>query len=256
MQYGWDHPDTARAYEKFCSCHPRYARANRALVAASGLAPGQKILDLGAGTGRTAEAILHAVHGQCDLWCVEPAAAMRTTGARRVPGVRWMADWPHGERFDRILCGAAIWQLQPLADVFDRASAALLRPGALVFNIPRQYLCLRDDPGGGDDPWLTQIVGRLARERPPIDADAFTVLTEAGIETALRRAGFQPRAWSLRAPLTQAEYRDWLKIPVLTDRLMAELSADERVARLDVAYDCSDAASWRWEAWQGWTAWT
>ena len=57
---GWDHAATARIYEEFCERHERYRRANLELVRHARLAGGQRMLDLAAGTGRTAEAILGA----------------------------------------------------------------------------------------------------------------------------------------------------------------------------------------------------
>lgn len=254
MQYGWDHPETARAYEAFCSAHSRYLRANQALIAAAALAPGQRILDLAAGTGRTSELVLKQLDGRCDLVCLEPARAMRELGEKRIPLARWTADWPLEEQFDRILCGSAIWQLLPLVDCFRQAAQALRPGGALVFDIPGQYVCQPDEPGGGDDPWLTQVMGHLA-EGLQVEHRELTVPHEPEIEAALAKAGFRSVSWCHRTRLTQAEYRDWLKIPVLTDALLTPWTADERAVRIDAAYARSDAASWRWEAWRGWTAW-
>src|SRR5438876_6812069 len=88
--YDWDHPDTARFYEEFCRRHTRYQEANRALVDAAGIQPGMKILDVGAGTGRTAESALPYLYdGQ--ILCVEPAEAMRQVGQERLTDsrIRW-----------------------------------------------------------------------------------------------------------------------------------------------------------------------
>src|SRR5579862_6746951 len=91
MPIGWDHPDTARYYEAFCRWHARYTDANLALIAAAALRPGLRVLDLAAGTGRTAQAALE--HGT-QLTCVEPAHAMRQVGESRVPQARWLMAWP------------------------------------------------------------------------------------------------------------------------------------------------------------------
>ncbi len=252
--YGWDHPETATAYENFCSRHTRYRIANEALIAAAGLAPGQKILDLGAGTGRTADQIVNQLRDDCEVTCLEPARAMRAVGEKRVLQARWISKWPNGEKFDRILCGAAIWQFPSLDDFFARAAQSLRPAGALVFNIPVQYLCQPDEPGGGEDPWLTQMIGHLAEGLQAEYRDS-TVPRESEVEAKLRDAGFRSVGWGVRGKLTQEEYRDWLKIPVLTDALLGHWTAAERAERIDAAFSKSDAASWRWEAWRGWTAW-
>jgi SAM-dependent methyltransferase len=255
VKYGWDHPETAGAYESFCRTHARYRAASAALVAAAALAPGQRMLDLGAGTGRTSALVREALGGHCEIVCVEPAAAMRRIGQQRVPEARWMEAWPVDESFDRVLCGAAIWQMRPLEDVFRRAAHALRGNGALVFNIPAQYLGEPDEPGGGDDPWLTKMIGHLAADASPGAPEQTHPLTQGDVEGWLAGAGLRPASWSARSRLTQAEYRDWLKIPVITDAWLGVLSASERAARIDAAFAMSDAASWRWEAWRGWTAW-
>ena len=55
---GWDEPETPAYYEAFCRSHSRYTRANAELISHARIAPGLRVLDLGAGTGRTAEAAL------------------------------------------------------------------------------------------------------------------------------------------------------------------------------------------------------
>src|SRR5215831_9786691 len=140
---GWDHPSTAAAYERFCRRYSRYERANEMLAREAGIGPGLDVLDFGAGTGRTASAILRRLSPGGSIVCVEPAAAMRAAGRRRLrdPRVTWRGDLPEAPAaFDRVLFGAGIWQLDPL-DAWLRSLAALVRPGgALGFNIPALYL--------------------------------------------------------------------------------------------------------------------
>jgi SAM-dependent methyltransferase len=255
MKYGWDHPATARYYEQFCARHSRYRRANEALVYAADLRAGQRVLDVGAGLGDTAAAALAQCGGALDMACLEPATAMRARGEQRVPRAQWIQDWPVGETFDRILCGAAVWQMQPLADFFSRAVASLAPGGALGFNIPALYIGEPDDPGGGADPLLLQIPSTLANGRGPCANAGDRPPGAEEIEELLRSAGLRAVGWGFRGRLTQVEYRDWLALPVLTDSLLGGFSAEQRIALLHAAYARCDAASWRWEAWRGWTAW-
>ncbi len=253
MPAGWDHPDTARYYEAFCAAHGRYREANLALTGAALLGRGQRVLDLAAGTGRTAEA---ALDWGCEVTCMEPAAAMRDAGRRRLPQARWLAGWPgHGERFDRVLCGAAIWQMAPLWETFARVAELVNAGGGFAFNVPSLYLGEADEPGGGSDPRLLDLVARLADGRiPPVAAwEAPPGADE--IERLLGEAGFAPARWCARSRLTQTALRDWMKIPVLTDALLDGMAADDRAALVDAAYAQCDPASWRWEAWTGWIAW-
>jgi SAM-dependent methyltransferase len=261
---GWDDPETAAYYEAFCRSHSRYIRANAALIARARIAPGMRVLDLAAGTGRTAEAALEFLGEDGRVVCVEPFAGMRAEGMRRVTDsrVEWSAILPGAsESFERILCGAAIWQLDPLPETFG-ILASLLRPGgALCFNIPALYLLEPDEPGGGSDPLLLSLPALLlassdgAPIREPVECPAPDPLSRSCIGAWLSAAGLQPRSWSFRVRLTQDAYADWLKVPVLTDRVLGGLTPKARAQRIDAALGSLDRSSWKWERWRGWTAW-
>jgi SAM-dependent methyltransferase len=261
---GWDDPQTPVYYEAFCRSHSRYARANAALVAHARIEPGLRVLDVGAGTGRTAEAVLERLGEEGRVVCVEPAAAMRAEGMRRVRDarVRWHASLTEAAGpFDRILCGAAIWQLEPLPETLRNLAELLRRGGALCFNLPALYLLEPDEPGGGGDPLLLDLPALLpagsedggASEAAPPRASA--PLERRMIGECLRAAGLRARSWSFRVRLTQDAYAAWLKIPVVSDRMLAGLAADERARRIDATLERVDRSSWKWERWSGWTAW-
>jgi len=114
---GWDHPDTVRYYEAFNRRHNRYRTANRALVRHAQLRPGLRVLDFAAGTGGTTAVALDVLGADGRVDCVEPAQAMRAAGVQKFDGrVRWFADLASAATaYDRILCGAAIWQVPEIA---------------------------------------------------------------------------------------------------------------------------------------------
>ena len=259
---GWDDPLTPVYYEAFCRRHSRYARANAALIAHAQIEPQMRVLDLAAGTGRTAEAALRRLGDDGRLVCVEASAPMRAVGIRRVRDTRveWYATLPDAMGpFDRILCGAAIWQLQPLGETIRTLGALLGRGGALCFNIPALYLLEPDEPGGGDDPLLLALPALLATnagaacDRP--QRHTRQRLGRAAIRRWLQDAGLRPRSWTFRVRLTQEAYAAWLKIPAVAGRMLAGLDPGERVRRIDAALDTVDRTCWKWERWRGWTAW-
>jgi SAM-dependent methyltransferase len=258
---GWDHPATATRYERFYRRHARYRHANEVLAREAALVPGLRVLDVGAGTGQTAAAALPHLGRDGSIVCVEPAAAMRAAGMRRITDQRvaWRAEFPsEAESFERILCGAAIWQLSPL-DEWIRRLAALLRPGgALCFDIPALYLGEPDEPGGGSDPLLLDLHARLASSLDvcpaPVPDDGWRH-GASDIEMVLRSAGLEPHAWRLRVRITQTAWARWLTIPVLTDRLFPDVAPDERDRRIADALATVDRRSYKWERWRGWTAW-
>jgi hypothetical protein len=159
--------------------------------------------------------------------------------------------------FDRVLCGAALWQVDSLENSLEELAGLLSPGGALCFNIPALYLGQPDQPGGGEDPWLLALLAVLQGETAAtVEAEASkAILDDAQVESLLEAAGLRPESWSFRVQLTQAAYRDWLKIPVLTNRLLPGLRPQERVRRIDEAYRQVPKDSWRWERWLGWTAW-
>lgn len=261
---GWDEPDTPRYYEAFCQRHSRYTRANAALIAHARIQPGLRVLDLAAGTGRTAEAVLDRLGRGGRVICVEPSAAMRAEGMRRITDrrVRWSTRLPHAEGgFDRILCGAALWQLDPIPDTLRTLAGLLVPRGVLCFNIPALYLREPDDPGGGSDPYLLSLPALLSATSDGGSVEATPEqrfgceLHRDSIDTWLRASGLRSRSWTFRLRLTQDAYGAWLKIPVLTGQMLPGLTPEKRARRIDAALASVDRSSWRWERWRGWTAW-
>lgn len=266
---GWDDPATARAYRAFEQRHSRYRRANEALARQAALKPGLGVLDLAAGTGGTTAALLPALGPEGRVEAVERAAAMAAAGRERLgpdPRVRWHRSLaamdralgrPGPVRFDRIVCGAAIWQWLGLPALLRRLAQRLAPGGALVFTIPAAYLGEPDGPGGGSDPYLTALLAtataRHAAARRP--AAAAPPLSAANLEAALRAAGLVPRRWQHRQRLSQAAWRDWWCLPVLTAAMWPGVGADERARRIRAAACEVDMRAWRPERWTGWTAW-
>ena len=256
---GWDDPRTARAYERFCRRHSRYRVANAALVAHARLSHGQQVLDVAAGTGRTTEVALPLVGESGSVVCVEPAEAMRAVGERRLRDARvtWTNALPESGAFDRVLCGAAIWQLAPLESAFERLSSLVGRGGALLFNIPASYLLEADPPGGGADPFLLDLLALVQRstERVAADDAAPPPRSASEIDRLLALLDLRVERWSFTVRLSQIAYRDWLKIPPVSEGFLGGLAPDERDRRLDDAYRRADHRSWRMEGWLGWSAW-
>jgi hypothetical protein len=186
---------------------------------------------------------------------------MRQVGQTRLADgrVSWVEALPASQPpFDRILCGAAIWQVESPAESLGWLAGCLRRGGALCFNLPALYLGEPDEPGGGEDPLLMALPAALMAEGRWTAGSAampFEVRSPSEMERLLAAAGLQPERWSFRQRFPQAAYRDWLKIPVLTNRLLGGLDPLERARRIDAAYRRCPRDSWRWERWVGWTAW-
>ena len=126
-----------------------------------------------------------------------------------------------------------IWQLDSLDDWIPRLTSLLRPGGALVFDVPALYLGEPDEPGGGDDPLLLDLMTRLVSENAPSGRRESSELPPASawrhrsedVEAALCRAGLRYRTWEFRYRLTQAAYARWLSIPVTTEGLFAGVDA-------------------------------
>jgi SAM-dependent methyltransferase len=254
----WHDAETARAYQAFAAGHDRYRAANAALVRAARIAPFHSVLDVGTGTGGTAATVLGRLGAAGRIVCVEPSAAMRRIGRDQVadPRVRWRSRLPSpAPTFDRVLCGASIWLLGALDETVSRLAARLAPGGALAFDIPATYVGLSDtpavDPLGAIPAWLAGANLLSPAPLPP----AIALPDASGVERLLAAAGLRGRRWRTRVRLTQAAYRDWLAIPVVSAGMLGGVDAAERARRLDAALAHVDAAAWRWETWLGWTAW-
>jgi hypothetical protein len=117
------------------------------------------------------------------------------------------------------------------------------------------YLGEADPPGGGRDPWLLELAALLA-DSSSLSSRAASgrIVGAQDIDRMLHAAGMEPHRWRFRLRLSYACYRDWLKIPVMTNRMMPKLTATQRARRIDEVYCQVDAASWRWECWTVWAA--
>ena len=90
--------------------------------------------------------------------------------------------------------------------------------------------------GEGDDGMaaFAPALARLAKGRAPRAEASFAAPTLERILAALSPLRATTRPFTHRQ--TAEEYRDWLKIPVLTDALLPDLSPDERARRIDAAF--------------------
>lgn len=248
----WNHPVTVDRYRHFTERHDRYRKAARALVEAAAITPGHTVLDFAAGIGCTALASLEQL-GQSDVvTAVEAAEAMRLAGVVRTRGlpVTWYPATPDRQHYDRVICGAAIWALGPVADVIADLAGSVAPGGVLAVSLPAAYLGEPDEPGGGSDPWLGRLpevlsemrLGKVPTEQsPPLNE---TVLTQAFADS-----GFSVTRTTLRNRLSQAAYCDWMTLPPVNDTLLGQLPPEDRIAVVGRVASGLDTASWRWEAW-------
>jgi ubiquinone/menaquinone biosynthesis C-methylase UbiE len=141
------------------------------LAGAIGSMPGVRVLDVGAGTGRTARALLSAAGLDGLLVCLEPSRRMLALGRLRAahPDVVWTRGWarplpfPSGA-FDFVI-SLEMLEFTPRPAAGLAEMVRVLRPGGWLLITNRV---------GHDAPW---ILGRTIRRR---DFPAY--LQSAGLE--------------------------------------------------------------------------
>lgn len=250
----WDRADTVAQWLSFGQRFDRYHVVNAALAEHARLGSARTVLDVGAGTGGTIRALLPLLAQDARALCVEPADAMRSAAAVADPRVRWAAELPD-RRFDRVVCGASMWLMGPLAEAAARLRAHLEPGGALIFAIPSSYLGQPDPPGGGPDPWLVEPAQRFVAERTSAPPAGEAPPGPDALDEALRSVGLRPERWSVQTRWTTASTLAWLRLPPVAASMRPDLGPRDRQLLLDEIEAACPPDSWRTEAWFGWTAW-
>jgi ubiquinone/menaquinone biosynthesis C-methylase UbiE len=162
----WHRAQTAVAYDEYTQLFPTYQAISADLVAAAGVGAGERVVDLGCGTGVTTHAIVRRVGADGHVIAVDSAAPMIDIARRNVtaPNVTWRharAEEVHllcGEPVDWVISSMSFWHFD-LKSTLDSVRQALARHGRLAFNDAHRA------PAGGDlalDARDRRWVGRLA----------------------------------------------------------------------------------------------
>lgn len=181
---------------------------------------------------------------------------MRAIGEARRPDAEWRGDLPPGP-VDVVVCSAAIWQDADPTALVTRVASILKPGGVFAFNIPSLYLGIPDREGGGADPTLSAIPLYLAQHASPLQREVDPsgdasppIRSELAWRSLLEDEGFTVDIHAFEHTLTQTELRDWLSLPVLTNRLLGALDLEARDRLLEEALDASDRASFKYEGWR------
>lgn len=244
----WDQPENAAAYARFCAESDYYRSVSEALVKAAQLSLGERVCDLGCGTGQTLSAIAGALGRGACVVAVDPARAMLSyaQNSQRLPGVsfvlgtsRRLPSLRGASGFDAVLCSSAAW-LHPsrdelLSDVFQSLSGR----GRLALSIPSEFV---GESSHLIEPTAQRFVTLLSSLRTElgIGQAAVTPSVEPSLSVrdsfslhawldALSNAGFARVEVSVHP--FEMPVRDWaahLAIPAVLSGLLPHASDDQR----------------------------
>ena len=249
---GWASPRTAEAYASFCRNHTMYAETSRDLVALAGISGDASVVDVACGTGQTTEAILSALGAGGRVAAVDSSEAMLAVAQRIVddPRVRWhlspaeqVAAVAHDA--DAVVCNSAIWQTD-MAATFASVNDALRPGGRFVCNIGRRFLMLpfteeELNPTHAPLHALFDAIAVLDYGHVPRPMPGGRGLTVDRVVTMLQEAGLHVvDTPELRYEDTVERQRDWLRIPIFTERTYPTMTVEQRLEAVDKAYDRAD----------------
>lgn len=145
----WDRAENAAAYARFCAASDYYRSVSRALVDAAQLVVGERVCDLGCGTGETLFAITQVLGPTAQVVAIDPALAMIRqaqqaswpTAVEFVRGTSRDLSSLRGMRgFDAVLCSSVAW-LHPHREALLREIFSSLAPrGRLALSIPSEFV--------------------------------------------------------------------------------------------------------------------
>ena len=163
----------------------------RALLAASGIGSGMRVLDLGTGLGHVAEAVAQLVGPEGEVVGVDVDPRMLELARARtghLPHVRFVeadvTQWRATEPFDAVVGRLILFHVQDPVGVL-RHHLDAVRPGGRVVMLDYDIGGLRTEPG---DPFTQHMTGlvmaafRAAGADPTIGSRLQHILAAAGVE--------------------------------------------------------------------------
>lgn len=257
---GWADDRTAEAYGAFCRKHTMYADTSADVVRLAAVGGDQIVVDLACGTGQTTEVVLSKLSGGGIVHSVDSSPAMLRVARAAITDERVLWHEAAAETLvevvttaDAVVCNSAIWQTDMPATF--AAVFSVLRPsGRFVCNIGRQFLMLpfseeELNPSSASLHDLVQAIAVLEHGHIPRPISRGRLLTVDGVAEQLRQAGFEViDTPEMRYHDTVERQRDWLSIPIFTERIYPDLTITQRRAAVDSAYErvAKTSATSRW----------
>jgi SAM-dependent methyltransferase len=230
----WNTPETASRYARLADRCPLFTELAEELADRTLDASARDLVDLGAGTGVSAQALLLRMSEEASLWCVEPATSMLARAKERIHDsrVRWFSGDMKGlvqvrgpSSVDLVSSNLSLWQISALRETIQDV-ASILRPGGTFgFTVPAEYL---------------GVVGH----RVSAEWTAFSQCVEA-VRTLAQAFG------TTIVPQDEAEASEtfWPAGGVVTPRRWEELLQDlgfsaVEMERIDTVVSAEDQAEW------------
>lgn len=237
----WLEEETARRYHIFAQQTTMYQDLSRVIVEMADLKAGQRLLDLGCGTGVTTQIALEHIGPTGHIYALDISQPMLDIARQTVsqPNVTWLStDAAHcahliDQPVDRIVCNSVFWQFRHKTNVMAELSQLLAVDGLLVFNLPEPYFIFHDIPRSRK---VGILFKQLAAERYGVGLQDLRTLP-----IFLAQYGFTVVAHrELTRTRSAAENHLFLQIPVTTAWMEPPLDYPTRMALLAEAQQLAE----------------
>lgn len=232
----WLEEETARRYQIFTEKTTMYQELTREMVRLAQLRPGQRVLDVGCGTGVTTRSVLPKIGSSGHVVALDVSGPMLAVARQQISAENItfvQADAAeaanHLDRaVDRIVCNSVFWQFRHKVDVLTALHRVLAPDGLLVFNAPEPYFIFQDIPRS---PKVSLLFKQLAAERHGVGQQDMRTMP-----LFLRRCGFellQTQEFSRTRPAEESYL--FFQLPVATVWMEPPLDYPTRMALLEEA---------------------
>ncbi|MCG3209934.1 MAG: Ubiquinone/menaquinone biosynthesis C-methyltransferase UbiE [Anaerolineae bacterium] len=232
----WLEEETARRYQLFTQKTGMYQELSAEMVRLAQLRPGQRVLDVGCGTGVTTHFVLPKIGPTGCVIALDVSAPMLAVARQQIsaPNVTFVAaDAAEAAGYvsppvDRIVCNSVFWQFRHKVEVLAALRQVLSPDGLLLFNAPEPYFIFQDIPRS---PKVSVLFKQLAAERYGVGPQDLRT-----IGLFLRHCGFELLATHefTRTRSAEESYL-FFQLPVATAWMDPPLDYPTRMALLEEA---------------------
>jgi ubiquinone/menaquinone biosynthesis C-methylase UbiE len=232
----WLTAETARHYQIFTEKTSMYQELSQVMVGLAQLKPGQRVLDLGCGTGVTTQLVLSALGAEGHIYALDISGPMLDIARQIIVDER--VTFIHGaaenvcdvifQPVDRIVCNSVFWQVRQKSDVITALRKILVPDGLFVFNAPEPYFIFQHIPRS---PKVSTLFKQLVAERYGVGPQDLRT-----IEVFLNNHGFELlQTQEFTRTRTAEESYLFFRLPVATAWMEPPLDYPTRMAVLEEA---------------------
>ncbi len=248
----WADAEQLEAYAAFCARWPLYRDASEALCEAVGIAEGDRVAELGFGTGETTRAILLRLGPSGRVVAADPALRVVSAvfdhvddpRARFLPGAaRALLHVAATQApFDRVVANSSIHLAADIPDELAHCFRMLRPGGRLAVSMPAEYLGYSDHL---TTEGMVEVIAAIEAARADLGLAHPTVPgrppspalgSEAAMRAILERCGFvnvRVEVWRRSMPVD--EHFDWLAMPVVRKGMVAAGDTDASASLIQQA---------------------